>query len=526
MADVVCTIEQLLAIAKDPAKWTDAEVMRAIRDNMADESFVNAIVLGGNDAGIPGDKYIQSLAAGIEKALPGEAFPVVSFAQAPPLELERGKDGHVLKTFGNLCRLVESDELFADRIRYNALSGRVMLYRMPWDLTPHPIRDADLYHIRKHLADTCVDWKPDDIRQALAITADKHKFHPVLEKIDGLVWDGRSRLADLFPRYLGAERSDYTTAVTKLMFYGAIQRVKTPGVKFDYCIILADTKQGTGKSTICRLMALDDDWFCDALGDLSDSKKAYEAVRGHWICELGEMLATRRTKDIESIKAYLSRTADDYRDPYGVYPERRPRQCIFIGTTNKPQFLPDDKTGNRRFIPILCDGSKADIHPMQNEQETREYVRQCYAEAMVTGAAEGWPLVLDHKYDEELSAIREQSTPEDVNIGQIQAWLDTTKEDVVCSRMIWDEVFFGRGEPSKFELQDIAEIMHTKIDGWKPYRGKTGSPKRRVGKYGAQRAWVRDVASTVATDVASTVATGADFEDIPEQLEFPFQKTG
>ena len=517
------TSEELLACVRDPSKWSDAEKMRAVRDRMAvDEGFRDAVATGENEGGVPQEQFLSFFSEAMKQALPGEAYPVLYRKSPIKPEFRYSQSGQILKEFGNYCVAIEKDDYLTGRIRLNALSGRVMLFNMYWDLSPHPIRDADLYQIRRLMSDSYGLGKLEDVRQAVEITANKHKYHPVVEFLDGLAWDGTPRIAELFPRYLGAERSEYTTAATKLLLYGAIQRARSPGIKFDYCIILADTKQGTGKSSICRFLSIRDEWFCDALGDLNDGKKAYEAIRGHWICEMSEMLATRRTRDIEAIKAYLSRTDDDYRDPYGVYPERRPRQCVFIGTTNKPQFLPDDKTGNRRFIPIICNGDKAEVHPMQNETETREYIRQCYAEAMRKGEAEGWPLTLPHELDEQLNAIREMSTPEDANVGAIQAWLDSTKEDVVCSRMIWDEAFPGRGEPTKFDLQDISEIMCTKIDGWKPYRGKTGSVKRRVGKYGVQRAWVRDV----ATNVATSVDTVAEFEEVGEQIEIPFMKTG
>ena len=34
-------------------------------------------------------------------------------------------------------------------------------------------------------------------------------------------------------------------------------------------------------------------------------------------------------------------------------PEDRLRQCVFGGTSNALDFLPLDRSGNRRFIPVL-----------------------------------------------------------------------------------------------------------------------------------------------------------------------------
>ena len=446
----------------------------------------------------------------------------IALSATSSLDLEYTVDGGIKKSsFTNACEIVLHDKYLVGRFRLNLLDGRPYLKGFFWNIRFHAIQDADLFQIRKYIANLYEVDNKENIRQAVAIAAYNNAFHPIRELLDGLKWDGQERIRELLPRYLGAEQSEYTTAVTTMLLHGAIQRVFEPGVKFDYCIILVDTKQGTGKSSLCRFLALNDEWFCDALGDLSDLKRAYEAIRGHWICEIGELVATRRTKDIEVIKAYLSRQADDYRDPYGIYPERRPRQCVFIGTSNKPQCLPDDKTGNRRFITVVCDGNRAVVHPMADEAETRAYIMQCYAEALELGRSGGWILKLDPKFDDVLREIQDAVTPEDTKVGQIQEWLDSTNEDIVCSRMIYHDVFDANGNPQKYELEDISDIMNLKIKGWQKYRGANGSAtsqQYRFKEYGRQRAWQRIVNSDVNSSVNSDEflpVTDENWDEIP-----------
>lgn len=431
-----------------------------------------------------------------------------------------------MSTFTNYCEIVENDAYLRGRIRFNALYGRPFLRGFFWDIEEHPIRDNDLYNIRKFIAAVYGISNKENIRQAVEIVANSHAYHPVREELEAIEWDGTPRLADFLPRYLGAPRSDYTTAVTRLMFFAAIRRVFDPGCKFDYCIILADTKQGTGKSSICRFMALKDEWFTDSLGDLSKSAKAFESLCGHWIIEMAEMVSTNRTKDVESIKAFLTRTADDYRRPYGVYAERQPRQCIFIGTSNRPQFLPNDKTGNRRFIPIMCDGNRAEVHPMANEAETREYIRQCYGEAMALGEAEGYSLTLGREFIEELQELQEEGTPEDSMIGMVQNYLDKLDPSInlVCSRMIWDGITDpdSHREPQKYELQEIADAMNLQIVGWERYAGKSGKSKgakHRFDQYGAQRAWQR-IENFVPSSVPSESGLGTKLESLGTENGF------
>lgn len=419
--------------------------------------------------------------------------------------------GEVSNDITNYCSVMENDQYLRGRIRYNELDNRTAVENFYWNTAQHPIRDIDLYNIRQHVSEAYGISNIENIKQAIEITAHNHSFHPIRDELNELKWDGIERIPYLFPRYLGAEESDYTTEVTRVLLQGAVQRVFNPGIKFDFCIVIADRHQGTGKSTICRLLALKDEWFSDSLGNLERSKEAYESICGRWICELSEMLTAKKTKDIESIKAFLSRTSDTYRTPYETYSDQRPRQCIFIGTSNKPDFLPDDMTGNRRFIPLICDGSKAEVHPLKNEEETRYFIRQCYAEAICKGQQEGWSLTIDRRFDDELEEIRKASTPEDPRIGMIQAWLDTAAEDIVCSRMIYDRVFASSGDPSRYELNTISEIMTLSINGWERYGGRLGESKDnkyRFANYGKQRAWKRT--GSVPTAVPAPVPSGSN----------------
>lgn len=439
------------------------------------------------------------------------------------LDLVTSKKGSVLSIPENYYTILRDDVYLHGKLRYNQLDGRVYAHGFYWAVDDHPVRDVDLFNIRRFISAVYRIRGKDDILDNIYAVADYNAYHPVREVLNSLEWDGVERIPELLPRYLGADRSSYTTAVTKLLLYAVIQRVFHPGIKFDTAIILADTKQGTGKSTLCRLLALQDEWYTDSLDDLNDNKRAFEALRGHIIVELGEMIATRRARDIETIKGYLSRTADDYRTPHAKFTERYPRQAVFIGTTNKSQFLPDDRTGNRRFIPVLCDGNQQEIHPMANVEEAREYVRQCYAEAMLIGKREGFPLVLSKEHEDRLRRLQEVSAPEDAKVGIIQEWLDKSRPSFVCTRMIYDYALpnvvnsnRARGNtPEKWELQEIAEIMNTSIEGYTKYMGNDGSntgAKKYFGtgpmgdNYGYQRAWMR--VEHIPSDIPSDIPTG------------------
>ena len=126
------------------------------------------------------------------------------------------------------------------------------------------------------------------------------------------------------------------------------------------------------------MLAVKDEWFSDDLRRLDDDN-VYRKLQGHWIIEMSEMIATANAKSIEEIKSFLSKQKETYKVPYETHPADRLRQCVFAGTTNRQDFLPRDRTGNRRFIPVPVDAELAEVHILDNEAESRAYIDQLLA---------------------------------------------------------------------------------------------------------------------------------------------------
>lgn len=399
--------------------------------------------------------------------------------------LSTSDKGFPYSTIDNAAIILREDSLFKDRIRENMFRERIELNgTMPWNRSGIDVTDKDEIHIRYYMEMMYHYRGEKRVREALQIVATENQYHPVREYLNSLYWDGNPRIRYALNHFLGAEVSDYHYECLKLFLLGAINRVFRPGCKFEYMLCLVGG-QGAGKSTFARFLASKDMWFSDDLKRLDD-EKVYEHLVGHWICEMAEMIPILNTRFIESTKAFLSKQYDNYRVPYGVRAEDRPRQCVFVGTSNVINFLPLDRSGNRRFLPVMCDASKAEVHILENEKASREYIEQLWAEAMVLFREGKEKLKLPKDIEKNLAEYQRPFMQEDTWTGLIQEWLDHTDNDLVCVQQIYNEALGEFGKPRNSVAREIGLIMNGTITGWKPYPNP-----RNIPKYGKQRGWMR-----------------------------------
>jgi len=199
-----------------------------------------------------------------------------------------------------------------------------------------------------------------------------NKFHPVLDYLSMLTWDGIPRLETWLIKSAGAADSDYVKAVSAIMLLAAVRRVTDPGCKYDEMVVLESGTQGLFKSTALRTLCPDERWFSDDLPLNVDAKQVVERTLGKWIIEASD-LSGMRASQVEHLKAMLSRQVDGpVRLAYGRLPVEQPRQFIIVGTTNSYNYLMDP-TGNRRFWPMRI--QKFDIEWIRANKE------QLWAEA-------------------------------------------------------------------------------------------------------------------------------------------------
>ena len=422
--------------------------------------------------------------------------------------LAKNDDGKVRQTIENAMYVLNNDPMLKDSIKRNELSCKTDIVKdMDWRRRSKTFTDTDFNNIMLRMEKKYGIIRDKNIKRAIDIVGNNNHYHPIIDKLESLEWDGKERLRHLFPRYLGTPETDYTYEATRLMMMGAAHRVFYPGIKFEYMICLVGG-QGVGKSSFFSLLAMENEWFSDDIRKLDD-ENVFRKIQGHWIIEMAEMLATCNARSVEEIKSFLSRQSETYKVPYETHPEDRPRQCIFVGTSNNADFLPFDRSGNRRFIPLFVDRNNAEHHPMDDEKETLEYIEQCWAEIMDKfHRGVETSLVFDKRLLNELIEMQKMCMPEDTKVGIIGKFLEDTSEEYVCSTMIFQKAFNHEGEePKTYESREIGSIMRNEfVDEWEPVS------THRFVEYGPQRGWKRK----------NTKVDENGFMVIPDDAELPF----
>ena len=405
--------------------------------------------------------------------------------------LEVYQKGGVKNSIGNCVKVLKNDPKLRGAIAKNLLTERVDIVKpLWWERTGSTITDTDMNYLLLYLEENYGLTNENKALKAIDIVANENCYHPIRDYLNQLQWDGKERIRNALHRFLGSEESEYNYQALKLFMLGAIHRVLHPGCKFEIMLCLVGG-QGAGKSTFFRFMAIRDEWFSDDLRKLDD-ENVYRKLQGHWIIEMSEMIATTNAKSIEEIKSFLSRQKETYKVPYETHPADRLRQCVFAGTTNRQDFLPRDRTGNRRFIPVTVYPERAEVHILEDENASRAYIDQMWAEAMVMYNCGDCKLTFNSEMDIQLRTQQQDFMQEDTQAGMIYAFLEDFTGDRVCSKLLYAEALDNKfNQPAAWETREICEIMNTgiangTITGWKAYK----NPKR-YSKYGSQKGWER-----------------------------------
>jgi hypothetical protein len=230
---------------------------------------------------------------------------------------------------------------FYDRVMFAPIGG-----------TWRPITDNDMVQLRETF-ERKLRFAPvgkDLMRDALELVASWRHFDSAITWLDGLVWDGVPRVEQFLAAYCGTVDDEYTRAVSLYMWTGLAGRILEPGCQLDM-VIAFQSPQGRLKSTGFQAMVPGEDWFTDGLSLHEDDDNFKRLLRGKVLVEVAEMAGLSKA-DIGLVKRVITRRSEEWIEKFKTHPSRFKRRCMLFASTNEPQFLPPDETGQRRWLPV------------------------------------------------------------------------------------------------------------------------------------------------------------------------------
>lgn len=391
--------------------------------------------------------------------------------------LQRDKgENLVQRSTTNILLVTANDARLNGVFKYDSFAKRIIVYKCPpWEneqiFNVRPLHDYDYIRLESYLES---QWglkaSKDKCADAIDSSAKlpKNTVNPASDYFNGLKWDNIPRLGDWLKKYVsdGKQPDNYLTMVGIKFMCGLAARAMTPGVKFDTMVIL-EGKQYAGKSYLSRIIATieGEEYFLDDFKEI-ENKDALMKLQGKLVVEFPE-ISTMRRAEVNDLKAFLSRTSDVFRPPYGRNTMESGRQCVFIGTVNPEGPYLRDVTGNRRYWPISC-RNKLDL------ENLKKIMPHLHAEAAHL-VKNGELLYLnDTEYD--LATIEQDKRV------MTDIWVDKVNE-IIGSRteIATDDILFEMNIPVERRNQVVYNrLMHTMISlGFVSDRVGSGKNRRR-----------------------------------------------
>lgn len=356
-------------------------------------------------------------------------------------------------TLANAVKVLQHDPMFApEHLYFDSFLDRVL------------VRDGDVLREYRDDDDTRITVYMQEVIGLLTIpetqvgsavryVAFQRQRHAVRDWLRTLKWDGEPRIAHALEDYWSVESSptqpsDYVRAVSANLFIGLVARVMQPGCQLDVMIIL-EGAQGIGKSKSLRILG--GAWYMLAAESVA-SKDFYQTIKAKWLIEIGELDAMSKA-DREKNKIAISTPVDRYRTSYGRRAQDHPRECVFVGTTNRDDYGNDD-TGLRRYWPVRC-GDTIDLESIARWRE------QLFAEAvcLFDAGATWWEV------PSAAQAVQHERQHEDAWTATVLSYLEFKDETTSTDVLVNSPLKMREADVGRLEQNRISSILT--LNGWR-----------------------------------------------------------
>ncbi|MDN6899549.1 VapE domain-containing protein [Oenococcus sicerae] len=275
----------------------------------------------------------------------------------------------------------------------------------------------------------------DLIYTAVSNVAHRNRFNPVEDYFNEAhkLWDKQDRFSTIFHDFLGVNKSELTTEITKMWMTAAVAKTFEDEFQFDYVLdFIGD--QGVGKTTFLKRIGFG--YTTDKVMDFTN-KDYYSMMIKSLILNDDEMKATKKAS-FEELKSFVTMTDLEFRPPYGRTVNVYPKHFVIARTTNEKTYL-KDKTGDRRFVPLHTHADQAKFHPSELTAKTKEYIQQTWGQAMDTYRkyTEGeYEFKLSSDLEDQLGMLRQSVVYVDETEEQLDEALERSTNNFITTKDI------------------------------------------------------------------------------------------
>lgn len=302
----------------------------------------------------------------------------VEETELPLPAFKRDGNGKIEPVVNNLALAVNRPDFTGYDVRWDEFREELV-----W--APHnapgawrAFTEKDYFELRLRLE--ARGFKPvakEMVRDAVKHRAGNSPIDTAMAWLDGLKWDGVPRIERFLTRACGVEDEPYHRAVSLYAWTAHAGRVLKPGCQADMVPVLISPEQGLRKSSL--VAALAPEGMSRLLSFNQKEEERARLLRGCLVAEIAE-LDGLRTREIEEIRAWVTRRVEEWTPKYEEFAVRMPRRLILWGTSNKVELF-DDPNEERRFLPVVV--SRADVEWVEASRD------QLWAEARVRFEAGG-----------------------------------------------------------------------------------------------------------------------------------------
>ena len=435
------------------AEWYPGATHVFIADNDENETGQKAAEKGANEVKLRGGNAEVIIPGDTgedfnDVAIKGEIVDKDFREQAVAVDYTRNSSGRVMQTKENYEVVLQKNEI---NVSYNVIKKEMEIDIPGMSFINDLQEDAMLAEIENR----CIkEMLPHDrMRVNLPLLAREH--NPVKDWIEAFVWDGTPRIQALLDT-IDAEDNELKEMLMRKWLAGCAAVACLPeGANLEGVLIFVG-RQALGKTQWMKSLAPNKDWLLEGATLNPSDKDSVKHCVSHWIVELGELGSTFKKADIDQLKAFLTKSKDELRLPYGRTFSRYQRRTAFYGSVNEREFLVDP-TGNRRFWVVHVNNINFQ-HGLDMQQVWAEVLHEVYR------GKQDWFLTSEER--ERLQASNEisrtQSAVEDLLLQQVNFDGLNTKP-VQMAKLLGD---LGIRTPRMADYKEASRILQER--GIKP----------------------------------------------------------